>query len=269
MAALSTLRQRDIDDGYDNIQSYYNGAVNTNSATKQPMTKTDKQFDAAMLLFNTASRFRNAVAALEECCAVFRDPESKPTAIRNKVNQIKKFIIPLIDLSSDNIDATAKELSPIASTKYVHDRRETVRKEQVDKCNKRMGADIQLIHNFVNSEKAKKSNTSAPPNKKQRMKRSARSTSTSTSNHATTLKNAESLEYPLPQPASGKAFSKPEIVNIVGETEKGSKKRAKCIKAIVDHQSRNGIDCKYQTITRLMRRSAEVSVDCAYYGFGN
>ena len=63
MTALSTLRQRDIDDGYDNIQAYYNGAVDTNSATKEPLTKTDKQFNAAMLLFNTASLFRIAVAS--------------------------------------------------------------------------------------------------------------------------------------------------------------------------------------------------------------
>ena len=119
------------------------------------MTKTDKQFNTAMLLFDTAANFWNAVTALEECCAVIRDPDFKQTTVNKKVNQIKKFIISLIELSSDNMDATAKDLSPIAGTKYVHDCQETVRKDKINTANKIMGVDMQLIHNFVNSFTAK------------------------------------------------------------------------------------------------------------------
>ena len=70
----------------------------------------------------------------------------------------------------------------------------------------------------VNSEMVKKTVVTPPQKKKQRTTRSATSTDRSAS-----FDNTDTNEYPLPEPASGKAFSKSEIVEIVGTTEFNSK----------------------------------------------
>jgi hypothetical protein len=73
----------------------------------------------------------DAVGILEELSSVIGDCTSSWNEFLKKAPFVKKFVIPLLLDSIITITASAKNLSPIPGSKYVHQCNETNRKREI------------------------------------------------------------------------------------------------------------------------------------------
>ncbi|KAL7545319.1 hypothetical protein ACHAWF_008672 [Thalassiosira exigua] len=218
------------EDGFNDLQSMYSLGGNRTSSDGPSQSAARNKMDSTKHLFATASRFKNAADALDEICKALGDPQASRTKIKESSRLVKKHIIPLLDHAANTMDETATVLAPIGNMTYLHERKETELKHEKER--KRKGDGIA-------------GGTFSPPN----AKRSLRAT-----NHVTPSKDPAS-NYPLPEPARGKEYSKQEV-------------RGQAVKAIIAHQKLYNIPCSRKTINRLMSKHAKGEVIAGDWGWG-
>ena len=94
-------------------------------------TTSDVNFEQAQHIYAVAARMTDAVGILEVLCSVIGDRTSSQNKLLKKASFVKKFVIPLFLDTIITITATAKNLSPISGSKYVHQCNETKRKREI------------------------------------------------------------------------------------------------------------------------------------------
>ena len=243
------------DRGYEHLRSITD-AKNTKKSsdgyTRSALTKSDAKFEATKHLYLTATRLNNAAKVLEEYCGVFSDKLASRTKIVQKSQHLKRYIVPLLTYAADTIDDMGKVLAPIASVKYVHDRNERKRKSDVvDPNNPRMGPDLQLISDYVTTERKKECTAREVTPLKKKSMSSSRAKNASNGEDGNEHKDAHII---LPVPSNGYQYRKSEVVKILWEYPSGSKDRGKAGRKMI----RLGhVPCDERTIRRLMERKAK------------
>ena len=147
---------------------------------------------------------------------------------------------------ADTIEDIGQVLAPIASVKYVHNRKELERKKDiVDPTNTRMSPDLQLVSDYISNEKRKAPNLISPPKKKIR-----------TSSRAKKVPGDEysNRHISLPSPQNGNHYRKPEVVKILSQYPHRSTDRGKAVRKII---RLSYVPCTERTILRLMERNAK------------
>ncbi len=141
---------------------------------------------------------------------------------------MKRFIIPLLTDSIVTLTTAARILLPIAGVKYVHARNEIKRKREVAimSNNSSYGLEKQMIVRHVTEECKynKKHDTGTPPAKR------CRCTTACVSPTIT----ANSIN--LPNPDSGNAYNKMEVVNIMLKVPECTHTHAATVEVILKHQ---------------------------------
>lgn len=230
---------------YKDLLTYYDG-VGDGKKNVDTITKGDAKLMATTELYANAARLRDAMDVLKSLCTALQDPNTSRTKILKKTRMIKNNIIPLVSTTADTIDDTAKTLAPIASLKYVHNRKERKRRNDViDQSNKNNTPGEQMIAHHVAEKKKGTKKEESPPKKRK---------STRTAAKVSPNKVDEDETYPLPKSASGEMFDKLEVVTIVSNTIYNTKERGNCIRAIVEHQKQYHPTFNKKTVNRLMTK---------------
>ena len=156
---------------------------------------------------------------------------------------MKKFVIPLLNGSINTITKAAGILSPIAGVKYVHERNENKRKREIAMSkNSLYSMQKEMIVRHVTEGKNNNKHVVDTP----QAKRQRRATAC-----VSPIDTADSVN--LPTPASGTAYNKIEVVNIMSEIPvSNSHTRAATIKLILEHQKKYNVPCSKTSIYRLM-----------------
>jgi hypothetical protein len=98
-------------------------------------TTSDVNFEQSQHIYAIAVQITDAVGILEELCSAIGDHTSSQNKPLEKASFVKKFVIPLFSDTIITITAAAKNLSPISGSKYVHQRNETKRKQEIELSN--------------------------------------------------------------------------------------------------------------------------------------
>jgi len=143
-------------------------------------------------------------------------------------------------------------LSPVPGIEYVHHRKECKRKQEIlFSKSSTLSPGEELIVQYVKDSQHKnnKQNNRTPPTKRQcRI-------------HACISPTENSDAVELPNPVSGAAYTKGEIVNILSNIPIGdgcvwSRVRSQVVKAILDRQTHYNTPCSKTTIYRLFYKHA-------------
>jgi hypothetical protein len=204
--------------GYEHLQSIIGTGNTKKSDGHEVLTKTDKEFEGTQHVYLTATRLDNAAKVLSDYCAIFSDKQSSRTKIIQKSQHLKRYIIPLLHHAADTLNDSGKVLAPIASVKYVHERKECKRRcDVIDPSNSRMSPELQLVSNYVNQV--------TPPKKKAR-----------TSSRAKAEDQNDPYEdnhIHLQKPTNGYQYRKPEVITILSSYEDGSEDRGKACRKMI------------------------------------
>jgi hypothetical protein len=147
------------------------------------------------------------------------------------------------------ITAAAKNSSPISGSKYVHQRNETKRKQEIESSNNTTltpGEEMIVWH--VKAIKHNNNMVDVTPAAKQHRRSTACVSSTDTLDIIT-----------LPTPASGKAFKKIEVVNLMSKVPVGHIHIATA-KAIMKHQKQYNVSLSKASIYCLLANHANCTV---------
>jgi hypothetical protein len=98
-------------------------------------TTADVNFEQAQHIYAVAVQITDAIGILEELCSAIGDRTPSWNKLLEMASFIKKFVIPLFLDTIITITATAKNLSPISGSKYVHQRNVTKRKREIELSN--------------------------------------------------------------------------------------------------------------------------------------
>ena len=182
-------------------------------------TTTDKKFEQAKHIYVIAERFTDATGVLEDLCSAICDQDysrPKPTSgcsFREEVHhtsaeRVNQNHHHCCYESIKTITTAATVLSPLARVKYVHERNENKRKQEVA-MSKNLSYSLQkemIVRHITEGTKINnKHDTSTPPAK--RYCRSAVCVS------PTVIE--QSINLPAPQ--SGTAYNKIEVVSILSK----------------------------------------------------
>ena len=114
---------------------HLSSSTNMNTHPDSPATvirtTSDINFEQAQHIYAIAVRITDAVGILEELCSTISDRTSSRNKLLKNASFVKKFVIPLFLDTIITITAAAKNLSPISGSKYVHQRNETKRKQEI------------------------------------------------------------------------------------------------------------------------------------------
>jgi hypothetical protein len=215
-------------------------------------TTIDKKFEHAKQIYATAERWHDAIVVLQELCCAIGDRTSSRNSLLEKSSFVKKFVIPLMSDSIVNITAAAKVLSPVPGIEYVHHRKECKRKQEIlFSKSSTLSPGEELIVQYVKDSQHKNNqkNNRTPPTKLQCIIHACISPT----------ENSDAIE--LPNPESGEAYTKGEIVNIlsnvlIGDGSVRSRVRSQVVKAILDRQMHYNTPCSKTTIYRLFDKHA-------------
>ena len=221
-------------------------------------TTTDKKFEHAKQIYAIAERWHDAIVVLQELCCAIGDRTSSRNSLLEKSSFVKKIVIPLMSDSIVNITAAAKVLSPVPGIEYVHHRKECKRKQEIlFSKSSTLSPGEELIVQYVKESQHKNNqkNIRTPPTKRQCIIHARISpTENSDSNE-----NSDAIE--LPNPESGQAYTKGEIVNILPNVTIGDGCVRSCewhqvVKAILDRQMHYNTPCSKTTIYCLFDKHA-------------
>ena len=140
------------------------------------------------------------------------DRTSSRNSLLEKSSFVKKIVIPLMSDSIVNITAAAKVLSPVPGIEYVHHRKECKRKQEIlFSKSSTLSPGEELIVQYVKDSQHKNNqqNNRTPPTKRQCRIHACISPT----------ENSDAIE--LPNPESGEAYTKGEIVNILSNVPIG------------------------------------------------
>jgi hypothetical protein len=209
-------------------------------------TTSDVNFEQAQHIYAIATRITHAVGILEELCSVIVDHTSSRNKLLKKASFVKKFVIPLFSETIITMTATAKYLSPIPGSKYVHQHDETKRKREIESSNNTsLTPGEEMIVPHVKAIKHINKMVDVTPAAKRHRCSTACVSPTDNSN------------VQLPAPKSGSGYSTMEVVNIMLELPvKDGRLRAATVKAIAEHQKKHNVLCCAKTINRLLKRHA-------------
>jgi hypothetical protein len=114
---------------------HLSSSTNMNNHPDSPATvirtTSDINFEQAQHIYAVAVRITDAIGILEELCSTISDRTSSWNKLLKKASFVKMFVIPLFLDTITTITSTAKNLSPIPGSKYVHQRNETKRKWEI------------------------------------------------------------------------------------------------------------------------------------------
>jgi len=167
---------------------------------------TDKKFEQAKQIYAIAEQWHDAIVALQELCCAIGDRTSSRNSLLEKSSFVKKLVIPLMSDSIVNITAAAKVLSPVPGIEYVHRRKECKWKQEIlFSKSSTLSPGEELIVQYVKDSQHKNNqeNIRTPPTKRQCIIHACISPT----------ENSDAIE--LPNPESGEAYTKGEIVNIL------------------------------------------------------
>lgn len=223
-------------------------SIQPTSVDSVVQTTTDKKFNQAKHIYAIAERFTDATAVLEDLCSAVCDRDYSRSKLLQDVAFVKKFIIPLLKDSINTITTAATVLSPIAGVKYVHERNENKRKREVAMSkNSSYSLEKQMIVWHVTEGKNNnKHDIGTPPAKRYR-----RGTAC-----VSPIVSADSIN--LPNPESGAAYNRMEVVNIMLKIPPEDVHiRAATLKVILNHQKKYNVPCSKSTIYRLLANHAK------------
>ncbi len=147
------------------------------------------------------------------------------------------------------ITAAAKNLSPISGSKYVHQRNETKRKQEIEVSNNTtLNPEEEMIVRHVKAIKHNNKMVDVTPAAKQHCHSTACVCPTDTFDIIT-----------LPTPASGKAFNKIEVVNLMPKVPVGHICAATA-KAIMKHQKQYNVSLSKASFYCLLANHANGTV---------
>jgi hypothetical protein len=213
-------------------------------------TTIDKKFEQAKQIYAIAKQWHDAIVVLQELCCAIGDCTSSRDSLLEKSSFVKKIVIPLMSDSIVNITAAAKVLSPVPGIEYVHHRKECKRKQDMlFSKSSTLSPGEELIVQYVKESRHKNNqkNIRTPHTKRQCIIH-ARISPTENSD---STENSDAIE--LPNPESGKAYTKGKIVNILSNVPIGdgcvrSRERHQVVKAILDRQMHYNTPCSKTTI---------------------
>lgn len=289
MVAIIGARQlsEEGDAIFDELQSIYGHDEGTAKKIRSSSgSKLDVKFDSSKNLFAIAERCRDSIAVLTSICATVKKKDTGKAKINESMRHIEKYVLPFLTHAADSVERAGGDLSPMASMKYVHQRKETRKRKQAAASLNMKSATVEeqrlFLHNMEVAERKEMDGVAketAPAPKRSRRskgkKKPAEVTPTKGSCNDDHLVyvvsfpgNEELLEVVvfhnkkeatvrLPAPNSGKEFSKDEIIAIVGSVESGSHKRGFVTAAIAQHQKSFGVPCSAVTIRRFMNDNKE------------
>jgi len=210
-------------------------------------TSTDKKFNQAKHIYAIAERFTDAAGVLEDLCSAVCDRDYSRAKLLQEVSFVKKFIITLLTDSIVTLTTAATILSPIAGVTYVHARNEIKRKREAAMSNNSSySLEKQMIVGHVTECKYNnKHDTRTPPAKR------CRQTTACVSPTVT----ANSIN--LPNPESGNAYNKMEVVNIMSKVPERTHIHAATVEVILKHQQKFNIPCSRTSIYRLLANHAK------------
>ena len=223
-------------------------SIQPTSVDSVVQTSTDKKFNQAKHVYAIAERFTDATVVLEDLCSAVCDRDYSRSKLLMDVAFVKKFIIPLLKDSIKTITTAATVLSPIARVKYVHERNENKRKREVAMSkNSSYSLEKQMIVWHVTEGKNNnKHDIGTPPTKRYR-----RGTAC-----VSPIVSADSIN--LPNPESGAAYNRMEVVNIMLKIPlEDVHIRAATLKVILNHQKKYNVPCSKSTIYSLLSNHAK------------
>ena len=212
-------------------------------------TTSDVNFEKAQQIYAVAARITDAVQILEDLCYIIGDRTSSRNKLLEKASFVKKYVIPLFSDTISTITAAAKNFSPISASKYVHQRNEAKRKWDVELSNNTtLNPGEEMIVRHVKAIFHNNKMVDATPAAKQQCCSTACVSPTDTCDIIT-----------LPTPASGKAFNKIEVLNLMSKVT-DCHIRAATAKAIIKHQKQYHVSLSKASIYRLLANHANGTV---------
>jgi hypothetical protein len=216
-------------------------------------TNPDQKFERAKHMYGVAERFAGAIVVLQELCCAINDRTSSCHKLLEKSAFVKKIVIPLISDSIVNITTAANVLSPITGIKYVHQRKECKRKQEIltttTSSTLSPGEEL-IIQHMKDIQHINQNDYGTPVPKWQRK------------SHACVSPTDISDNNKLLTPESGKGYSKNKIVNMMLNVPSGNHKlRHATIRAIADHQKKHNTPCCSRTIYRLLEKHAKGAIN--------
>ena len=209
-------------------------------------TTTDNKFIQAKHIYAIAERLTDATEVLEDLCSAVCDRTYSRAKLLQDVAFVKKYVVPLMKDSDDTITTVARILSPIAGVKYVHQRNEKKRKREIVMIeNTTLSLNKGMIVQHVNDGIHNNKKDIATPNAKRCHHSRACVSPTDT--------------ITLPIPASGKAFNKIEVVNLMSKVPVGHI-HAAMAKAIMKHQKQYDVSLSKVSIYCLLTNHANGTV---------
>ena len=108
-------------------------------------TKKDKQFDACLHLREDSDRLTDVTVMLKTCVDVLCDSNAYKKDKAQCRHIVIDTIIPALGHMSSHLIQAAKELAPIPSTEYAHQRESTQQKNNAKAAALKRNASIQTI----------------------------------------------------------------------------------------------------------------------------
>jgi hypothetical protein len=209
-------------------------------------TTTDNKFIQAKHIYAIAKRLTDVTGVLEDLCSAVCNRTYSRAKLLQDVAFVKKYVIPLMKDSVDTITTVARILSPIAGVKYVHQRNGNKRKWEIAMNeNTTLSLTKGMIVWHVNDGIHNNKKDIATPT----AKRCCRS-------HAYVSPTGI---ITLPTPASGKAFNKIEVVDLMSKVPVGHI-RAETAKAIMAHQKQYNVSLSKASIYCLLANNSNGTV---------
>lgn len=195
------------------LQTGTNTGDTSDESNAERLTKMDSKLMATDQLLVTARRLDSAGRLIQDFIDYACSNKASISGIKRKSQQLKRGVVPMIIKASSTLEGIGTILAPAAGTKYVFNRNECKRKRDVVDESSTLSSDLQLVMNYISETDAQEI---TPPKKKRTI---------------TTRKVTESVS--LPEPKSGKYYTKTEVINILSPIDKGSHKLASTMAEMV------------------------------------
>jgi hypothetical protein len=229
------------------IYTSTNMSTRSDSPATVIRTTSDLNFEQAQHIYAAAKQITDVIGILEELCTTIGDHTSSWNKLPEKAFFVKKFVLSLISDTIITITATAKNLSPISGSKYIHQCNKTKRKREIALSNNTMltPGELMIVQHVTAIKHNHKTVDITPA-----AKRHCRSTAC-----VSPTDNSNSVLLPASESASG--YNKMVVVNIMLNVPvEDCYLQAATMKAIAEHQKRHNVPCFTRTIYRLLERHA-------------
>ena len=156
-----------------------------------------KALNASEKLYTLADRLNDGASELREYDSILSDPASSKRAVEEVRRNLKRSILPLIEVASLSAHKSAIILAPIPGSKYAHVRMERKRaKEMLEQFNDKKRPALHLINDHISKQNLP-------------MQTSTRNT------RRTKRKKLPTVNTHLPIPNNGKQYSKTKCLEVI------------------------------------------------------